>query len=136
MRLSSNPARQRGSISIELALATPILFLVLFGGMQLGTTLITRHRLEDAVSFAARRTSMSLDTSNQSVLALVRQRMANEQNQCAPLLVQTRIENAGPSAPANIVVEAACTLAQQLDVLPGLNEIRAVASIPLQRQEN
>lgn len=125
-------SRQRGSIAVEFGLAMPILTLVLLGGLQLGRAMVTRHRLEDAVSYAARSAAIGNQTNQGVVQQIVHTRLGRELNQCAPLRTETRtVPSAGPGIPPALEVTATCSLTPMFDAIPAVDTVQVVVAMPL-----
>jgi hypothetical protein len=126
---------QRGSISVEMGLAIPLLFLFLLGGVRLGRAVITRHRLEDAVAFAARASAVIDETDPGAIRKKVLDRLGAEQTLCVGGVNVTPQIIAQPDGAARALeVVAECTLAPLFETpseaIPGI-ELRAVAAMPL-----
>ncbi len=122
---------QRGSIAVEMGLAIPVLFFVLLGGLQFGRALITRHRLENAVAFAARTSVVSNQTGPGQVAQLVRNQLGTEQNRCTALRINSRVVAQPGGNPDALEVTADCTLLPMFQTIPGVDELRAVSAMPL-----
>lgn len=60
--------REDGQAMVELAMVLPILFMVLFGVMQLGQAFWSYQQLSAAVSEGARTAALSRSTGNQTSL--------------------------------------------------------------------
>lgn len=101
-------AAQRGAISVEMALATPILLMLILGGVHLGKALATRHRVGDATGFAARAAALSGQTASGQVRGVVNARLGASAAQCATLDVNAQVVGAPPSRRLEVVTK--CTL--------------------------
>ena len=124
--------RQRGAIAVEMALTFPILFMILLGGIQIGRALITRHKLEYAVSSATRAAAIGGQTGEAVVGALVRERMNREATLCSNLQVRVRtVPGFADGAPPALEVTAVCTLEQMFNQFVGVQEISSVSAMPL-----
>ncbi len=55
------PNRQKGGVSVEMALVAPLLILVIVGGVHFGRVLMTRHKLSEATSYATRAAAVPLE---------------------------------------------------------------------------
>jgi Flp pilus assembly protein TadG len=125
----------RGATAIEFLLAMPILLLVIAGGLQLGRALVTRHRLSDAVGYAARAAGIARQADPAAVQAAVMQRLGPEAARCSSLSVQSIVVPGGFPGGRAIQVTAVCAPAplfhgQGWSTL-GPSQLVAVAAMPL-----
>jgi Flp pilus assembly protein TadG len=117
-------SRQRGAVSVEVALVTPLLLMIILGGVHLGRALGTRHRVADATGFATRAAALSGNTAAANVRALVQGRMGTAAAQCASLDVVSTVVGVVPNR--RIEVTAKCTLPAPF----GANLLAAIGAFP------
>jgi len=67
--------RQRGAVSVELALGLPVLVLIILGGVHFGLVLKTRAQLGDATNHAARAAGIARTANAAQVQATVQSRL-------------------------------------------------------------
>ena len=108
----NRPNEEVGVIAVELGLCLPVLLMILLGGVHLARAVHARHRLSDAVSVAARTASVSGNTDQGTIAALVAQRLAQGQNgplcDGSPVVTATQV---GASPFSRLEVSANCNLA-------------------------
>lgn len=102
--------RERGGVAVELALGMPILLMLTLGGTLLGRSLMTRHRLADATSYATRAAAIARQTNPAVIRQAVMQRMGTEAQRCANLTVQAQVVP-GITPGGTLQVTAQCELA-------------------------
>lgn len=123
---------RRGAIAVELGLAFPIIFVIILAGIQMGRALITRHRLEHAVSYATRFSAVANQTGQAQVSAMVRDRMGQTVDQCSNLAIDVTVVPAtADGAPQALQVDATCTLNQMFADWLGVPQVSSVAAMPL-----
>jgi len=67
--------RQRGAVSVELALGIPLLVMVILGGVHFGLVLKTRAQLGDATNHAARAAGIARTANSAQIRAAVLERL-------------------------------------------------------------
>lgn len=124
--------RQRGAISVELALGLPLLVMVVMGGVHFGQVLKTRHQLGDATGYAARAASLRATTNANQIRALVQDRLGASSG-CAALTVTTATATDALGV-RRLEVTSRCTVATgiggELLGFLGPAEVTARASMP------
>lgn len=80
--------RQRGAISIELALGIPLLVMVIMGGVHFGLVLKTRSQLGDATNYGARSAAIARNTNAGQIRAAIQDRLGTNSG-CTSLTVTT-----------------------------------------------
>jgi len=80
--------RQKGAVSVELALGIPVLIMVIMGGVRFGVVLKTRHQLGDAANYAVRAASISQNTNSNAIRASIQDRLGASSG-CTNLSVST-----------------------------------------------
>ena len=80
---------QRGAVSVEMALVTPIMILVIIGGVHFGRVLMTRHKLSDATNAATRSAAIARDTNANRIRTAIQARMGADSG-CDRVRVTTR----------------------------------------------
>jgi len=99
---------QRGSVAVEAAFVTPILVLLVLGGLHFGKVLMLRHRLAAATDVATRSTAIAKLTSSAQVRNIVVGQLGGSADLCSSLTVNTTpITNLGVDS---VQVEATCTI--------------------------
>lgn len=101
--------RQRGAISVEFALATPALLLLILGGIHLGRALTTRHRLADATSFATRAAAIARTSDATFVRNTILARLSEGARNCSRIDVTTRLSGLAAGT-SQLEVNATCRL--------------------------
>lgn len=126
--------RQRGAISVEFALCTPVLLMLVLGGVHLGRALGTRHRVADATSYATRAAAVSGNTSTTNVRSLVQNRLGTASAQCASLVVTANVVGAVPSRRLEVTTKCGLPAAFGSNLLssigPFANEVTVNAAMP------
>jgi Flp pilus assembly protein TadG len=54
LRKSRRPAQRSGAVSVEMALTTPVLFILVFGIIQVGYAFMVQHAIQNAASEGCR----------------------------------------------------------------------------------
>lgn len=67
--------RQRGAISVELAIGLPLLVLVIMAGVHFGLILKTRHQLGDATNHATRLAAIARNANPAAIRTAVQDRL-------------------------------------------------------------
>lgn len=132
MRKSKSP--QRGSIAVELAIATPIFMIVVCGGLSLGRALVTKHNLESAVSYVARSSAIANQRAEGVIHNAVVNRLGNERNACTSLRTRVQVLPSGVAGAPNVLeVTTTCELAPMFNGLLdfGVERVTAVVAMPL-----
>jgi len=81
--------RQRGSVSVEMALGVPLLLLVIVGGVHFGRVLTIRHKLGEATNYATRAAAVARTSNSGQIRGLVQSRMGSNSG-CSNIRVTTR----------------------------------------------
>jgi len=103
--------RQRGTVSVEAALVTPILVLLALGGVHFGKVLMLRHKLATATDVATRSAAIAKVTDDGQVKNLVLGELGDSNSLCTTLTVQTtEKESLGVG---RLEVETICTIDKQ-----------------------
>lgn len=127
--------RERGAVAVEFALVTPLLLLVVLGGVQLGRVLVTRHRLADATSYAARAAAVSRQTDLATVQEAVRSRLGNEVERCTSFSVQAVIVPGAFEGSQALQVTTICSVRPMFNGEPFVSlsphELTVTAAMPL-----
>jgi Flp pilus assembly protein TadG len=130
-------AGERGAVAVEMALVLPALLAVVVGGLYLGRVLTARHRLADAVGYAARgamiATAPGQVADPGTANALVQARMAGG-GDCAQVVTRTATTGLPPYR--RVTVTGRCLLRPPfggglLGNL-GASSVTASASMPLE----
>jgi Flp pilus assembly protein TadG len=116
--------RQRGAVSVEVALVTPIVVILILGGVDLGRALGTRHRLADATGFATRAAALSGNTTSGNVRTLLTNRFGGGMSMCTALDVASTVIGAVPNR--RLEVTAKCTLVAPF----GANLLASIGAFP------
>jgi Flp pilus assembly protein TadG len=95
---------------VELALGMPVLLMLTLGGTLLGRSLMTRHRLADATSFATRAAAIARQTNPGQIRQAVLQQMGTEAQRCQSLTVQAQVVP-GVTPGGTLQVTSVCQLA-------------------------
>ncbi len=80
--------RQKGAISIELALGIPLLVMVIMGGVHFGVMLKTRSQLGDATNYGVRAAAIQRNTNANQIRAVILDRLGPSSG-CTNLQVTT-----------------------------------------------
>lgn len=128
----SRRRRQRGAISVELAIGLPILVLVIMAGVHFGLILKTRHQLGDATNHATRLAAIAKNPNPAAIRTAIQDRLGPNAG-CANLNVTS--SSARDAFGVNRVdVNARCTvntgIGGQLLGFLGSSEITVRASMP------
>jgi Flp pilus assembly protein TadG len=124
--------RQRGAVSVELALGLPILIAVIMGGIHFGLVLTTRHRLGDAANYATRLAAIARNPNPNVIRAAIAGRLGAD-SRCTGLDVRstTSVDAFGVH---RLDVTARCTadtgIGGALLSFLGSSEISVRASMP------
>jgi Flp pilus assembly protein TadG len=81
--------RERGAVSVEIAIGLPMLLAVVLGGVHLGRVLMARHALADAASYATRAAAIAGGASEAQIRAVIRGRLGTG-SACGNVAVQSR----------------------------------------------
>jgi hypothetical protein len=105
--------RERGVVSVEFALMTPVLLGLILGGVSLGLALSTRHRLAEATAYAMRQAQVARIADSRGNLSVtidgyVRGRFADVGKQCSALKVSAAVVPALAGA-RRLEVRSICT---------------------------
>lgn len=124
--------RQRGAVSVELALGLPLLVMVIMAGVHYSLMLKTRHQLGDATNYAARLAAIARNPNPATIRTAIQDRLGASSG-CANLAVTSA--SARDAFGVNRVdVTARCTvntgIGGQLLGFLGSSEISARASMP------
>ena len=87
MRRSSKARRQRGSVAVEAALVTPILVLLILGGVHFGKVLMLRHKLAAATDLATRTSAIAKTTNSAQARSVVQTELGASSDLCESLTV-------------------------------------------------
>jgi Flp pilus assembly protein TadG len=132
---SERGCRDRGSVAVELAFGLPVLLFVVLSGIGLGRTMLTRHRLADASSYATRAAAVAGIISPDAVRGLVQTRLGVDLTRCAALTVDTTVLPADVTGARALRVTTRCALAPVFDsetlsvLLP--DDLTVVSVMPL-----
>jgi Flp pilus assembly protein TadG len=74
-RIAPNPSR-RGAVAVEFAVIAPLIFVLLFAGVEFGRTLMAYHGLEAAAREGCRR-AVAWNATQQSVEQTVAERLTS-----------------------------------------------------------
>jgi len=124
--------KQRGAVSVELALGIPLLVMVILGGVHFGLVLATRHELGDATNYATRRAAIAGSTNPNQIRSAIADRLGTS-SRCSGLDVtaSTTVDGLGVR---RVDVVASCTATTGVGgaLLPflGSSEISVRASMP------
>jgi Flp pilus assembly protein TadG len=118
-----------------MALSMPVLMLTIAGGIQIGRALVTRHRLDDATSYATRSAAIAGQTNSGSLKQIVQQRMGTEITRCAQLNVTAQVVAGAFQNGKALQVTSVCSLApifngQNWSTL-GPSTLTVIAAMPL-----
>jgi Flp pilus assembly protein TadG len=117
-------SRERGSVSVELALLAPVLLLLLSFAIWAGRTQIARNAVQEAARAAARDASLASDAAaaQASATAQARQTLARQDLRCQELDVV--VDTAGFRTPlgvsGDVTVSVRCAIAMTDLLAPGL----------------
>ncbi len=137
-----NQDRERGAVAVEFALATPILFIIIFGGLHLGRAISARSRVVDAASFAARTESIAASSRpggaivGSEITKMVNARMAGT-SECSNVTSNHTVEGTAPYLYVTVKVE--CTLTTVGTGFIGnlgLTTVSASAAMPIDYEPN
>jgi Flp pilus assembly protein TadG len=124
--------RQRGAISLELALGIPLLVMVIMGGVHFGLVLKTRHQLGDACNFATRAASIQAITNGNQIRTAIQDRLGTSSG-CTNLAVTTETANDSLGV-RRLEVTARCNVATgiggELLGFLGTSEVSVRATMP------
>lgn len=93
-RKPHNRRRQRGAVSVELALVAPLLVLLIIGGVHFGRVLMTRHQLGDATSHATRTAAVAGVTNANQIRNVLLTRMGTGNTGCSNIQVTATVTRA------------------------------------------
>jgi Flp pilus assembly protein TadG len=131
-RRTAPRSRQRGAISVETALVMPLIAVVIIGGVHLGMVLMTRHKLSDATSYAARAAVISKATGAGVIRARILDRMGANSS-CADVVVTAATNTDGTVQ--RLDVSAVCKLKPGIggDLIGavGPDQVSVAVSLPL-----
>lgn len=130
--------RERGAMSVELALLAPALLLLLSFAIFAGRTQVARNAVQAAARSAARDASLAGDatTALAQADAQARQALANQDLRCQriSIAVDTAGFQAPPGQPGEVTVTIACVVGMA-DLLapgvPGALSVQAVFTSPI-----
>jgi Flp pilus assembly protein TadG len=117
-------SRERGSVSVELALLAPVLLLLLSFAIWAGRTQIAHNAVQEAARAAARDASLASDAAaaQASATAQARQTLARQDLRCQELDVV--VDTAGFRTPlgvsGDVTVSVRCAIAMTDLLAPGL----------------
>lgn len=124
--------KQRGAVSVELALGLPLLIAVILGGVHFGLVLSTRHQLGDAANYATRRAAIARNANSNQIRAAILDRLGPD-SRCQGLDVTTSTST-DTLGVRRVDVTARCTATTGIGgaLLPflGSSEISVRASMP------
>ena len=80
--------KERGAVSVELALGLPLLIMVIMGGVHFGLVLKTRHQLGDATNYATRAAAIRGNPNANQIRASIQDRLGSSSG-CTNLAVTT-----------------------------------------------
>jgi Flp pilus assembly protein TadG len=126
----------RGSVTVELALITPLLLLFLVFVVALGRLAEARQQVDDAASQAARAATVSASAGGASGAAqeAASASLASDRVTCSHLSVVTDISSYNPGGEVHVQVTCAVALADlSLLHLPGTETISGAATSPIDR---
>ena len=121
--MSTRP-RERGSVSVELALLAPALLLLLSFAVFAGRTQIARNAVAEAARAAAREASLAPDaaTAAARASAQARQTLAAQNLRCVTTSID--VNTAGfktpPGQPGDVTVTISCAVGLADLLVPGL----------------
>ena len=124
--------RQKGGVSVELALGIPLLVMVIMGGVHFGIMLKTRSQLGDATNYGVRAAAIQRNTNANQIRAAIQDRLGPGSG-CTNLVVttQTAVDALGVR---RLEVTSRCNVATGIggDLLGflGPSEVSARASMP------
>ena len=125
-------SRERGAVSVELALLAPALLLLLSFAIWAGRTQIARNAVQEAARAAARDASLAADaaTAQADAIEQARQTLARQDLRCQDLAVG--VDTAGFRVPVgvsdDVTVTVRCTVAMSDLLAPGLPGAVAVTA--------
>lgn len=130
--------RDRGAMSVELALLAPALLLLLSFAIFAGRTQIARNAVQAAARSAAREASLAGDATTATAQAddQARQTLATQDLRCQStnISVDTAGFQAAPGQPGDVTVTIACVVGMA-DLLapgvPGALSVQAVFTSPI-----
>jgi len=100
--------KQKGAVSVELALGLPILIMVIMGGVRFGLVLKTRHQLGDATNYAIRAAAIKGNTNPNQIRAAIQDRLGSASG-CTNLSVTTTTAT-DPLGVRRVEVNAHCNV--------------------------
>lgn len=124
--------RQRGAVSVELALGIPLLVMVILGGVHFGLVLATRHQLGDATNYAIRRAAIARSANPNQIRSAIADRLGpTTRCQGLDVTASTSVDGLGVR---RVDVTASCTATTGVGgaLLPflGSADISVRASMP------
>ena len=124
--------RQRGSVSVELALGLPILVTVILGSVHFGLVVKTQHQLGDATSHATRLAAIARNANANVIRNAILARMGASSG-CSQIVV-TSSTATDAFGVRRVDVTARCTVrtgvAGPLVAFLGSAEVAARSSMP------
>lgn len=116
--------RERGSVSVELALLAPALLLLLAFAVVAGRTQVAEGAVEEAARAAAREASLARDaaTATASASAQAQETLAAQDLRCqrTTVDVDTAGFQAAPGQPGDVTVTITCVVGMADVLAPGL----------------
>ena len=117
-------ARERGSVSVELALLAPALLLLLSFAVVAGRTQIAEGAVQEAARAAAREASLARDAATAAALAgaQAERTLAAQDLRCerTTVDVDTTGFQAPPGQPGDVTVSITCVVGMADLLAPGL----------------
>ena len=104
----SRSVRERGSIAVEAAMVTPILVLIILGGLHFGKVLMLRHRLSAATDLATRTSAIAGSTSSAQARAIVQGELGTSSDLCEALTV-TAVPRTALGV-SSVEIQTTCTI--------------------------
>jgi Flp pilus assembly protein TadG len=80
--------KEKGALSVELALGIPLLVMVIMGGVHFGLVLKTRSQLGDATNYGVRAAALQRNTNAAQIRAAIQDRLGPTSG-CSTLTVTT-----------------------------------------------
>jgi Flp pilus assembly protein TadG len=128
------PDRERGSVSAELALLTPLLLLFLLLMVGLGQLVSARLDVESAAAAAARAASQSADPGSATAAAEQSATSSIGSGACAHLAVSVDTTHFVPGGSVTVTIRCSVPLADVAGLhLPGSETLTSSFAEPLDR---
>jgi len=128
------PSAERGSLTLELAIAAPVLIAVML--FIAGASAVQRARadLDDAAWEAARSASLARSPTDAeaAATAAVERRLAGSQHSCDDRVVDTDVSQFKPGGTVAIEISCSLPLSEAFGLFPGRVHLHSRAAEPLE----